>query len=61
MTISILYIDCFLVRFQKMAKLIDGNKISKEVLNEVSEELRQIQQKHPDFKPTLAIVQVKKF
>jgi len=41
-----------------MAKLIDGNKISKEVLNEVSDELKQIRQKHPEFKPTLAIVQV---
>ncbi|KAI1725682.1 tetrahydrofolate dehydrogenase/cyclohydrolase, catalytic domain-containing protein [Ditylenchus destructor] len=41
-----------------MAKIIDGKEISQRVLDEVSTKLRAVQQDHPNFKPTLAIVQV---
>uniref|UniRef100_A0A915D1E8 C-1-tetrahydrofolate synthase, cytoplasmic n=1 Tax=Ditylenchus dipsaci TaxID=166011 RepID=A0A915D1E8_9BILA len=41
-----------------MAKLIDGKAISQQVLDEVQQNLKAIQEEHPHFKPTLAIVQV---
>ncbi|CAD5215286.1 unnamed protein product [Bursaphelenchus okinawaensis] len=41
-----------------MATLIDGKNISKQVLNDVAEELQKVKQSHPEFTPGLAIVQV---
>ena len=40
------------------AQILDGKVISTEVRNEVAKELKELQQKHPSFKPHLTIVQV---
>jgi 5,10-methylene-tetrahydrofolate dehydrogenase/methenyl tetrahydrofolate cyclohydrolase len=41
-----------------MAKLIDGKAISKEVLQDVADQLKKIHEIEPTFRPGLAIVQV---
>ena len=40
------------------AQILDGKVISAEVRNEVAKELKELQQKHPNFQPHLTIVQV---
>lgn len=42
----------------EMAKLIDGSAIAKEMLSEVAKEIKQLKEKRPHFKPSLAVVQV---
>ncbi|KAH7717006.1 C1-tetrahydrofolate synthase [Aphelenchoides avenae] len=41
-----------------MAKILDGNAIAQDLLSDVAKEIRQLQDKRPHFKPTLAIIQV---
>lgn len=41
-----------------MAKILSGTQIAKEILNELRQEVDEIREKHPNFKPKLAIVQV---
>lgn len=42
----------------KMAKILSGTKISKEVLSDLQREVAEIKQSQPNFRPKLAIVQV---
>ena len=42
-----------------MAQLIDGKAISKEVLENVADELKKIREVEVKFRPGLAIVQVR--
>lgn len=41
-----------------MAKILSGTQISKEVLADLRQEVDEIREKHPNFRPKLAIVQV---
>ena len=41
-----------------MAKIIDGKAISKQVLNQISQQIKELQLQTPNFKPNLAVVQV---
>lgn len=41
-----------------MAKILSGTQISKEVLSDLQQEVAEIKQTHPSFRPKLVIVQV---
>ncbi|XP_003745521.1 C-1-tetrahydrofolate synthase, cytoplasmic [Galendromus occidentalis] len=41
-----------------MAKILSGTQISKEVLSDLQQEVTEIKETHPDFRPKLVIVQV---
>jgi 5,10-methylene-tetrahydrofolate dehydrogenase/methenyl tetrahydrofolate cyclohydrolase len=42
-----------------MAKLINGNEIAQEILDEVAQEIKRLREDDPGFFATLAIVQVR--
>lgn len=43
-----------------MAKIIDGKAISKQVLTQIANQIKELQIQKPTFKPGLAVVQVNK-
>lgn len=44
-----------------MAKIIDGKWISKQVLTQLGQQIKELQAQNLSFKPHLAVVQVNKF